>query len=524
MREIRLENWPFSEGKTAAVYWITSPRTDRGTGARFCMAYFQRRDEEKKLEPEPVPVPWGLMPELWIGRPFRDGSPLPEEPCKSVAIHTRWIKDVRLDTAANAIPPFLYSLFCKGDLCREQCVMFVYDDTQYVMPCMEAARALYMRNSLLANQLLSSGGLEDCIVLSSWEESGDNLDFDLTPLCRGSLDADFVKIIASLYGTEQLRNGWKETYVRYQKNRMILAEIPPVPGLVLHCRQIGEKDKIFLPSVVKVELPMRFREITYGPPAARARRDSGESGGGEPDCEERERILREEIRIGGAAEAARSGGDVSNRSSGCLAPVFSGPRVRMHRRHRERTAGSAGGGAPGTTVETLWREEGPEERFTPNERTGRGSLPKVHLNPAKVQRVGSNADFPDFCRALEHLSMYTGVELGEVTFHDLPGEKPVCFLPDGGRRKYAVARVTAGSQMWTILELCVKDGYSVSTLLVRGADEKNELAHQMMNKLVEENGHWTQRCFSRGMVCRTLDHYRGRRPERWAALLYSKMA
>ena len=119
--------------------------------------------------------------------------------------------------------------------------------------------------------------------------------------------------------------------------------------------------------------------------------------------------------------------------------------------------------------------------------------------------------------------MYTGVKLEDVQFYRLPGEKPVCFLSDGGRRKYAVARVTAGSQMWTILELCVKDGYSVSTLLVQGADEKNELAHHLMSKLVEANGHWTQSCFSRGMVYRTLDHYRGRRPERWAALLYSKM-
>lgn len=523
MREIRLENWPFPDGKTATVYWITSPQTDRGTGARFCMAYFLRRDGEEELKPEPVPVPWGLMPELWIGRPFRDGSPLPEEPGRPVLIRAHKIRDLRLDEAFKVIPQTLYSLFCKGALCREFCVTFMYNDIQYVMPCMEAARALYMRNSLLANRLLSSGGLEDCIVLSSWEESGGNLDFDLSPLCRGFLDADFVKIIASLYGTEQLRNGWKETYVRYQKDRMIRTEIPTAPGLILHCRQIVGRNKIFLPSVVKVELPMRFRDITYGPAADRIRKDDDRIGGGEPDCEERERFLRESIQIGGAAEAAKSGDNVTNRSFGCLDPVFSGPKVCVHHRTKTKTVGAAGGGKPGTTVQTCRGEEDPEEVFTPNERTGRGTLPEVRLSPKKVQRVDPDADFPDFCRTLEQLSMYTDIKLEDVQFYRLPGEKPVCFLPDGGRRNYAAARVTAGSQMWTILELCVKDGYSVSTLLVRGANEKNELAHRMMSTLVEENGHWTQSCFSCGMVYRTLDHYRGRRPERWAALLYSKM-
>ena len=520
MGKIRLEDWPFSEGKTATVYWITSPQTNRETGARFCDAYFQQKSGEM---PKSVPVPWGLMPELWIGRSFCNGVPQQQAGGPLIKIQANRIEGCRFKSAADAFPTFLYSLFSIGALCRESCAVFSYDGTQYAIPCIELARALYMRNSLLANQLLSSGGLEDCIALSSWEVTEDDLDFDLTPLCRGSLNADFVKIIASLYGTEQLRNGWKETYVRYKRNQMIQTEIPPVSGLVLHCRQIVGRDLTFLPSVVKVTLPMPFRNITYGPAADRIRKDDDGIGGGEADCEERERFLRESIRIGSAAETAKSGGDVTNRSFGCLDPVFSGPKVCVHHRTKTKTVGTAGGGRPGTTVQTCREEENPEEIFTPNERTGRGTLPEVRLIPEKMQRVESHVDFSDFCRALEQFSMYTDVKLEDVQFYRLPGEKPVCFLPDGGRRNYAVARVSAGSQMWTILELCVKDGYSVSTLLVQGADERNELAHRMMSKLVEENGHWTQSCFSRGMVYRTLDHYRGRRPERWAALLYSKM-
>ena len=72
MGKIRLEDWPFSEGKTATVYWVTSPQTNRETGARFCYAYFQQKSGEM---PKSVPVPWGLMPELWIGRSFCNGVP-----------------------------------------------------------------------------------------------------------------------------------------------------------------------------------------------------------------------------------------------------------------------------------------------------------------------------------------------------------------------------------------------------------------------------------------------------------------
>ena len=54
MGKIRSEDWQFSEGKTATVCWITSPQTNRETGARFCDAYFQQKSGEM---PKPVPVP-----------------------------------------------------------------------------------------------------------------------------------------------------------------------------------------------------------------------------------------------------------------------------------------------------------------------------------------------------------------------------------------------------------------------------------------------------------------------------------
>ncbi len=73
MSRYQFLNWPFLDDEVVSVYWITSPKVDPNTGAKRCTVYFQRMPGK---EPEPVSTPWGMMPELWIGRRFKNGTPI----------------------------------------------------------------------------------------------------------------------------------------------------------------------------------------------------------------------------------------------------------------------------------------------------------------------------------------------------------------------------------------------------------------------------------------------------------------
>lgn len=172
-------------------------------------------------------------------------------------------------------------------------------------------------------------------------------------------------------------------------------------------------------------------------------------------------------------------------------------------------------------------ESAPEQNklFTPNDRTGLGKLFESRILPQQTSLIQPDPDFEDFFKALTQLSYYTDVTLTKVAYYDLPGEKAFCYLKNGKRRRYAVANLTVGGLGWEILELCVKDNYSISTLLIQTPNQESEnSAHSFASRLVQGNGHWTRSCLQSALTCKLLDHYRNRRPNRWAALLYSKMA
>lgn len=468
MRTIQLTDWPFPKGETVTVYWVTSPQPQSESGARCCYVYFQR---ESGGEPEPVRVPWGLMPELWIGRPFRDGIPLHQEPGELVTIRADEVTDLQLASAADSIPGGLYSLYKLRGLCRENCVSFRCRGKKYVIPCMELARVLYMQNSLLANRLISDGGLAECITLSSWRESGDSLEFDLASACRGYQSEKLVRLLAALYGVPALRSGWEDTYVQWKKGYPIRTTLPALAGLALKCRHLAGKYTTFLTSVVETTLPMPYRSIRYGPVEKRSVKGEGEGNGREAKGSREHRELRETILLGDAREAAKSGGDVASRSMGGTATSFSGPGVRMQRK-TVKVPGGTGTREEGKTAGALPKEADPEDLFTPNERTGRGTFPAARIIPTKEQEIPEDADFPDFCAAIGKLSAYEAVTVERVTYGTVPGDKSVSFVSREERRRYAVARVSVCGQVWEIIELCRRDGYSLSTLLVKNPDRK----------------------------------------------------
>jgi len=148
-----------------------------------------------------------------------------------------------------------------------------------------------------------------------------------------------------------------------------------------------------------------------------------------------------------------------------------------------------------------------------------GTSPAIEVDP----------DFSLFCSAIEILRSSGMLQVQYVRFGNLPEGKAISLLgpPMNKPRRYAVAKVTTKRRQatWLIIELCLADGYSLSTLLVRVNQEQSskKLANRLIDNLFEANGHWVERCFPPGIIYRTLDHRKGRSADRLAELILGKL-
>lgn len=507
MSRYQFLNWPFLEDEVVSIYWITSPKVVPNTGAKRCTVYFQRMP---RIEPEPVSTPWGMMPELWIGRRFKNGMPIgePEAIEKPIVIQTSYIRELKIETAATAIPGRLYSLFKKHDLCVEHCVRFRYYEKQYIIPCLELARAFYMENSLLTNQLLTEGGLENLIELSSWKVNDKALEFNFSPPYSLCVNKHLACTVATLYGISELRDGWQQIYAEYVRDRKISTGIPLIPGLKLQCTGIKGDGCIFLTAVELSQLSPPFNSIQYGPDLLE---HVSKSGGSKKIFHTEKTTDRAEI---GDADAAAQYGFCSS--------IFGGrQRMRFSKFitiSRRKSKSSDEGGILGIDA-----GEATAFAYTPNDRTGRGTLPFLNIEPREEAEITKDPDFSEFCNALNDLTAIPVVANVKVSYGILPGENSFSYLNGKTRRKFAFAEVIVGGKAWVIIELCLKDGYSLSTLFVQNNGNAKELANFMIGKLLMANGHWTQECFKSGYQYRTLDHHKGRTSRRWAELMCSKM-
>ena len=210
MATIHIPAWPFPEDEVAIIHWISSPVVDQN-GRKVCQVYFRTGSGNIR----PVTMAWGFLPELWIGRQFKNGMPVEDIQTKDTSpiINTSFIENMRYGKARNLIPYSLYPLE-KDAIYDEWCCSFEHGGYTYFIPCVELARVLYARNSLFANQLLSTGGLEDLIDLSTWRVENGELQFDFSPMATG-ITRNVANHYVSIYGNSVLREGWNHTYIQF---------------------------------------------------------------------------------------------------------------------------------------------------------------------------------------------------------------------------------------------------------------------------------------------------------------------
>lgn len=374
---------------------------------------------------------------------------------------------------------------------------------------MELARVLYARNSLFANQLLSTGGLEDLIDLSTWHVENGELQFDFSPMATG-ITRNVANHFVSIYGNSVLRDGWNDTYIQFSVSGKIKTQLPQLTGLRLRCsgEELEHRKLRFVKSAELVDIPTPYSRIEYGPERLRHTGKGADPKGVMTRRDEDDDML---VDLSGTA-AKRAGATSLEKSAGV--PLFDGVKtIRKTKTDDEASSMKA--------IKT----EFSEGIYSPGDILGRGELPFVNIEHTCMERIDEDPDFHLFCETLNVLMKRHDIHVLDLFYDRLPPGKRVSYLNLSGHRPrcYACAVVKKGTSVWLILELCVKDGYSISTLFVRSNGYEKKLVNQTIEKLMESNGSWSQTHFSNTTRYRTLDHRKERTTKRWAELMYRKM-
>lgn len=498
MLPFRFPEWPFAEGEEVTIHWIASPQIIGG--CKVCDVYLRTHTGQIKSQS----VDWGALPALRIGDRYINNSFRSHSSVGEFSIPTKKVNDTRIDRAVDLIPKPLYELQNRK-IFDEPCCIFTYEECTYYVPCVELARTLLASTSVLANQLLSTGGLENLIDISSWSLHNHTAIVDFrkeTPSVSKGLAATF----AAIYGTPQLRDYWDKTYDNYLSTGKIMVNLPPEATIrVSFIESNDHKHRLIQQSVLThVETPVR--EVIYTP----------------AQTEHSDRSLEKKRTIIEHLPSDNSELDVSGTLARRTQLTTTGTIAEGSFLNNIKAVRLKKKGGQASNVKSI-EQESTTESFSVGDVSpvGKRLFASMETQPVNID---SHPDFTAFCNAIELLRKYPLITITEVTFADLPLGKPFSHmdLSPRCRRKYACVSLRKGADEWLIIELCSKDGYSISTLFTKCTNNKEELVNRIIDKLMISNGSWSQDYFPQRKY-KTLVHYKYRSKERWAELMYNKM-
>lgn len=516
---VALKHWPFQKDEEVTVYWITSPTVST---TKECKVFFRTGTQTPPKLVE-VPSAWGTVPMIWIGQRWRNGRPLDNQPVlgNEITIPVKQIKNDTIEDAGKAIPRGLYPLNALSAICGEKVLVFTFHNIRYIVPCVEVTRVVYMHNSVLANQFISPGGLEELINLSSWENDHGTVRFDFSEAAGKNLTKSFAESFAILYSVNALRNGWAQSYIDYQNSgerKKIITHIPSVPNTNITLRFIESGNTrlvTYISRLVMNDIP--FSEVEYGPETV-THAQLGRAGTGmTPDVS-----ASDEVLLGESDQSAQIGKNAVAEAMG--SSLTTGRKLVVTRKKHQDDKPTRSRRVSGSTGSAL---------YSVNDQIGNGDLPQVNVevsseedSAAEETKIEPESGFEPFCQALGMLNKrWRGsISAKSPSYENVPGGKAFSKLASTNQqRRYAFAEVSTRDRRWIVIELDLRDGRSLSTLFVLAKEEENGamLAKKMVQGLVDHGGNWGK--FLQAREHRLLDHRKERKVSRWSELMAEKV-
>lgn len=502
--------WPFEKDEKVLLYWISSPWTDSIiTGMCFVKVYFQRADASYKS----VIYPWGNVSLLLMGYYYQNGRILDRNvELKRFTFKNDWIKEQHVENAKDVIPLKTYSLSDAKISFEEKCISLSVGNKNYIIPCIEMARAIYGMTPFFMETLLSTDGLSSFACFSVNYGRSLNVDFYRSYPIELFRRDQFLDAFVFLTQNKVISD-WREiVYSQNSGNNKMVVPYPELKGASIVGYGVPcVYNKVLLLNISISGLNQPYEKVEFTHPEYVEPKN--------PTDKNRIRYINRE---GGLDEnILLSGEETANKNR--MAKIVSGAEAsllfpKISYIERKKTAGDK------HDTKKVFIDYERQERFTTGPRVGNAIATPVESETierevTKVLEPG----FEEFGKVIRKISKFRGVTNFSCDFYVLPDAIPIPNMSDGTKRKYALVKFEYYHREVCIIEIC-NVGFAISMLIVCGNDaEKNALF--VLKSLEVSNGHWNKTSLfvisenSKIEKVSTLKHFESRTTHKWVELI-----
>lgn len=526
MKKLKLRPWEFEKDEKMRLYWLCSPFRDE-TGRWTIKAVFVPNacktfnptatgllfDKTVKSDYYVSEFPWGVLPNLRVGKIYTDG--LIEDDFPKVTIGSIFVPNIQNGRICKAfdIPVELYDFFKDKQMGQEKIWRFQVEDKIYFLPCLEIIRAFFATSKTFTNQLLKPHGLDSLIIEENCNEG--QLTITLShEIPKAIVKDEQVTHLLWVYYNETARSSWQSIYnnlfskaikispdnpVKMLSEGLPLELKPPLVGSC-HLNFTGTTlDKYCLiHELLSIEgFPeIEFEKINYSHASFRGQgknNKTGEGKGGFPvkgkGCfvqdSPRRRVKTETNQsVVEAISTVFGFSKLPNIERYSLSPS----KIPLEQENEVDKVAHPLGTSSITNEDEL---VGTDESYLG------GEVRPVEFGGLQLRESEDYTGLNDFLKTLDYIAKLNPQLSINRNIYNIPGSSLFCFREQNIKRNFAVAYVSKKSiQPVYIFEVARHDEWRVSTLLlqfhpkIEKKDKISKILLSTLEDMVKNNGHW----------------------------------
>lgn len=535
MAALTLRSWPFPEDHEAELVWFGSPFMDYKGNWRIRVA-FRTASMNIKI----VSYPWGTLPYLRIGQVYTNGEFDQIKPL-SGSTYKLSINSLSQGVITNGfkLPKRLIDFGKNPELGLQRVIQFPIDRLTYCIPVIEFIRAMFINSKNLAIYLLQPHGLD--LLVDKSDVSGKTLHFDMSLRVPNKLATESnARHLSWVYMDAGIRSMWDSVYqlmlgqaikdspqnpnVSLKKGIPLNVDLPAIGPIELYVRGEQFIDYILVKEIIGFNgFKHPHEDILFWHPSKKQR----ETNNDDKHVRLTPRANNDDYILNDESDNAK---EDTNQDILETPPTFmrfsNSPVVKTRRQNVRRS--NTGSDIIVTSGKGGKNSGAPEEVSTQDSMVG-GDTPPIDFQTLETIPVAEAIGLESFFDMIQILKGTFPVKIGMSVLR-IPAGKRFSVCPNGARRTCAVVQITNATSITYIVEVARPDDWSISTLILRPAQQSSlkTIEHNiklLLEGLVQRGGHWDQYILKRciDMSVEKVKHYQSDTNREWAYKLASKL-
>lgn len=537
MASLSFPAWPFFKSEKVSIHWFRSPYRNAQGEWVFDVVF----REQNGSVAEHVTIHWGALPWLRLGQYVINGKPLLQMTKGTLKIlDINHVARGKILPAKHAISKEMYKLFVPENY-DELCWVHTIGRKKLVVPCFEIVRTFLAPTKFLANALLNPAGMHNLVKVI--HKSGTKLHLKVTKEIPKSYIENKRNInhLVWLLTNNSAKRVWHEVYdkfmlqgishnpinpiqnLTYSNTNLLFASVPLVNRSTWQAYVIESEDTVLVLSILESSgLEHEFKDIDVEHEGTGIFREFKRA-------KEIVRTYKDESKnkkLDDSMQSSYISNEKDYEDIEKTKLIFSvKPKINLvsDERHRKDFI---------KKYAVDERETMIQEVVSTVESVAGGKKRPIEFRPPLIEFETDIGGLEDFIKAIELLQEHD-IEVVELMFGELPGDKGITFVAEGIRRKYVVVRVkdSSGTEH-LILEIGRPDKYSCSTLFIQikgfyvfDEDMVEVSVKDALTILRENNGAWEKESMKNDTyyTYKFLKHMQQDTSERWAEKLKNKV-